>query len=147
MQFFWARLASFSHLCLISDTLMVSKFHNGIYDSKGQENKIYTTEKDMETFYRRHTVPVTSSRKSAMSLMSLKRLSFGNKNASKKWKCRVCSFLGQTSWFQQFRPLQWTSDGFKVTQWNPWFKKPVDSMPVKLSTWHAVDSHSIIRAY
>ena len=38
----WARLACLSHLGLISDPLMVSKFHNGIHDPKGQENKIYT---------------------------------------------------------------------------------------------------------
>ena len=29
-------------------------------DPKGQENKIYTIVKDRETFYRRHTVPITS---------------------------------------------------------------------------------------
>ena len=39
---FWARLASFSHLGLISDPLIVSKFHNKTHDPKGQENKIYT---------------------------------------------------------------------------------------------------------
>ena len=37
---------------------MVSKFHNGIHDSKGHENKIKTIVKSMSTFYRRHTVLV-----------------------------------------------------------------------------------------
>ena len=44
----------------ISDPLIVSKFHNETHDPKVQENKIYTILKGMETFYRRHTVPVTS---------------------------------------------------------------------------------------
>ena len=30
------------------------------HDPKGQENKIYTIVKDRETFYHRHTVPITS---------------------------------------------------------------------------------------
>ena len=38
-KFFWTRLANFSQSGLISDPLMVSKFHNGIYDPKGQENR------------------------------------------------------------------------------------------------------------
>ena len=48
-----------SHLDLISDPLIVSKFHYETHDSKGQENQIYTIVKGRETFYRRHTVPVT----------------------------------------------------------------------------------------
>ena len=60
MQVFWARLASFGHLCLISDPLIISKFSNESHDPKGQENKIYTIVKDTETFYRRHTAPITS---------------------------------------------------------------------------------------
>ena len=60
VHIFWARLASFCHLGFISDPLIVSKFHNETHDPKGQENKIYTIVKDRETFYRRHTVPVTS---------------------------------------------------------------------------------------
>ena len=43
MQIFWARLASFDHLGLVSDPLIVSKFHNETHDPKGHENKIYTT--------------------------------------------------------------------------------------------------------
>ena len=42
MHIFWARLASFGHLGLISDRLIVSKFHNETHDPKGQENNIYT---------------------------------------------------------------------------------------------------------
>ena len=38
----WARLTSCCHLGLISDPLIVSKFHNKTHDPKGQENKIYT---------------------------------------------------------------------------------------------------------
>ena len=57
---FWARLASFGQLGLISDPLIVSKFHNETHDSKGQKNKIYAKVKGSETFYRRHTVPLTS---------------------------------------------------------------------------------------
>ena len=56
----WARLASFCHLGFISDPQIVWKFHNETHDPKGQENKIYTIVKGRETFYRRHTVPVTS---------------------------------------------------------------------------------------
>ena len=56
----WARLASFCHLGFISEPLIVSKFHNKTHDPKGQENKIYTIVKGRETFYRRHTVSVTS---------------------------------------------------------------------------------------
>ena len=52
VQIFWAILASFSHLGLIRDPLMVSKFHNGIHDSKGHENKINIIVKGRETFYR-----------------------------------------------------------------------------------------------
>ena len=37
MQVFLTRLASCSHLGVISDSLMVSKFYNGINDPKGQE--------------------------------------------------------------------------------------------------------------
>ena len=57
--FFLARQASFDYLGLISDPLIVSKFDNETHDPKGQE-KIYTIGKVRETFYRRHTVPVTS---------------------------------------------------------------------------------------
>ena len=38
MHIFWARLASFGHLGLISDPLIVSKSDNQTYDPKGQEN-------------------------------------------------------------------------------------------------------------
>ena len=46
----WAGLASFDHLGLISDPLIVSKFHNETHDPKGKENKIYTIVKGRETF-------------------------------------------------------------------------------------------------
>ena len=59
MQIFWARLASFGHLGLISDLLIDSKFPNENHAPKGQENKIYTIVNGMETFYHRHTVPIT----------------------------------------------------------------------------------------
>ena len=60
MQVFCARLVSFGHLGITSDPLIISKFSNESHDPKGQENKIYTIVKDRETFYRRHTVPITS---------------------------------------------------------------------------------------
>ena len=50
VHIFWARLASFGHLGLIGDPLIVPKFHNGTHDPKGQENKIYTIVKGRETF-------------------------------------------------------------------------------------------------
>ena len=76
MHISWARLASFCHLGFISDPLIVSKFHNETHDPKGQENKIYTIVKGRDTFYRRHTVPVTSC--SEIKYV-LKRVSFGSK--------------------------------------------------------------------
>ena len=60
MHISWARLASFCQLGFISDPLVVSKFHNETHDHIGQENKIFTIVKGRETFYRRHTVPITS---------------------------------------------------------------------------------------
>ena len=60
VHIFLAREASFGHLGLISDPLIILKFHNETHVPKGQENKILTVVKDRETFYRRHTVPVTS---------------------------------------------------------------------------------------
>ena len=70
-KFVWARLASFGHLGLISDPLIVSKFHNETHDLKGQENKIYTIVKNREKFYRHHTAVVKSN-------TFLKRISFGS---------------------------------------------------------------------
>ena len=90
----WVRLASFSHLGFISDPLMVSKFHNETHDPKGQENKIYTIVKGRETFYRRHTVPVTSY--SEVKYV-LKRLSFGSKDCTKELKPECAYVLGETS--------------------------------------------------
>ena len=60
----WARLYSFSHLGLINDPFMVTKFHNRIHDSKRHENKINIIVKGRDMFYCRHTVlvPVTSCR-------------------------------------------------------------------------------------
>ena len=51
--------SGFGHLDRISDPLIVSKFHNETHDPKEQENKIYTTVNDRETFYHCHTVPAT----------------------------------------------------------------------------------------
>ena len=90
----WARLASFCHLGFISDPLIVSKFHNETHDPKGQENKIYTIVKGSETFYRRHTFPVTSC--SEVKYV-LKRVSFGSKDCTKELKLECAYFLGQTS--------------------------------------------------
>ena len=83
MHISWARLASFCHLGVISDPLIVSKFHNETHDPKGQENKIYTIVKGRETFYRRHKVSVTSC--SEVKYV-LKRVSFGSKDCTKELK-------------------------------------------------------------
>ena len=89
-----ARLASFGHLNLISDPLIVSKFHNENHDRKGQENKIYTIVKGMETFYRRYKVPITSC--SEVKFV-LKKLSFGSKECTKELKIECANYFGQTS--------------------------------------------------
>ena len=99
MHISWARLASFCHLGFISDPLIVSKFHNETHDPKGQENKIYNIVKGMDTFYRRHTVPVTSC--SEVKYV-LKRVSFGSKDCTKELKPECAYFLGQTSKFLPF---------------------------------------------
>ena len=83
VHIFWARLASFGHLGLIGDPLIILKFHNELHDQKGQENKIYTIVKCRETIYRRHTVPVTSC---SEVKNVLKRVSFGSKDCIKELK-------------------------------------------------------------
>ena len=60
VQVFWARLACFGQLGLISDPQISSKLQNGISDPKGLANKIYTMMKGRETFYGDLTVPVIS---------------------------------------------------------------------------------------
>ena len=69
---------------------IVSKFHNETHDPKGQENKIYTIVKGRETFYRRHTVPVTSCNEVKYVL---KRVSFGSKDCTEELKLE-CIFPG-----------------------------------------------------
>ena len=96
MHISWARLASFCHLGFISDPHIVSKFYNETHDPKGQENKIYTIVKGRETFYRRHTVPVTSC--SEVKYV-LKRVSFGSKECTKELKLEFAYFLGQIASF------------------------------------------------
>ena len=90
----WVRLASFCHLGVISDPLIVSRFHNKTNDRKGQKNKIYTIVKDRETFYRRNTVSVTSC--SEVKYV-LKRVSVGSKDSTKELKLECAYFLGQNS--------------------------------------------------
>ena len=95
MHISWARLASFCHLGVISDPLIVSKFHNEPDDdTKGQENKFYTIVKGMEAFYRPHTVPVTNC--SEVKYV-LKSVSFESKDCTKELKLECAYFLGQTS--------------------------------------------------
>ena len=91
---FWARLASLGNLGHISDPLIVSKFLNETHDPKGQENKIYTIVKGMETFYHRHKVPITSC--SEVKYV-LKKLSFGSKECTKELKLECANYLGWTS--------------------------------------------------
>ena len=81
--YFLARLASFCHLEVISDPLIVLKFNNETHDPKGQENKIYTIVKGREMFFCHHTVPVTSC--SEVKYV-LKRVSFGSKDCPKELK-------------------------------------------------------------
>ena len=68
---------------------MVSKLDNKTYDSKGQENKIYSKVKGRETLYQRHTVQVTSC--SEVKYV-LKRVSFGSKECIKELKLGVHIF-------------------------------------------------------
>ena len=57
-MFFWARLATFGQLGLISDPQISSDLlQNGINDPKGLEKKIYTMMKGGETFNGDHKVP------------------------------------------------------------------------------------------
>ena len=92
--YFCARLACFCHLGFISDPLIVSKFYNETHGPKEQENKIYTIVKGRETFYYRHTVPVTSF--SEVKCV-LKRVSFESIDCTKELKLECAYFLGQTS--------------------------------------------------
>ena len=68
---------------------MVSKFHSETYDPKGQENKIYTIVKDMETLYSHHTVPPAVVKTN----MFLKRLNFGRKESTKELKMYCVQLL------------------------------------------------------
>ena len=113
MHISWARLASFCHLGFISDPLIVSKFQNETHDpKKKQENKIYTIVKGRETFYRRHTVPVTSC--SEIKYV-LKSVSFGSKDCTKDLKLE-CAF----SWARlaSFCHLGFISDPLIVSKFH-----------------------------
>ena len=94
MHIFRVRLASLCHPGPINDPLLVSKFHNETQDPKGQENIIYSIVKGRETFYRHHTVPVTSC--SEVKYV-LKRVSFGSKDCTKELKLENCIFPGHVS--------------------------------------------------
>ena len=96
MHISWARLASFCQLGFISDPLTVSKFHNETHNPKGQENKIYTIGKGMETFYCRHTVPVTSC---SEFKYVLKGVFFGSKDCVNELKLECAYFLGRLASF------------------------------------------------
>ena len=89
VQIILAKLASFGHLGLSSDPLIVFKFHNETDDPKGQENKIYTIVEGRETFYHRHIVPITSC--SEVKCV-LNRLSFGSKECTKELKQECATF-------------------------------------------------------
>ena len=58
------------------------------------KKNIYTIVKGRETFYRRHTVPVTSC---SEVIYVLKMVSFGSKDRPKELKLECAYFLGQTS--------------------------------------------------
>ena len=91
---FLGQTSSFGNLGHISDPLIVSKFHNETHDPKGQENKIYTIVKGMETFYYRHKVPITSCNEVKYVL---KKLSFGSKECTKELKLECVNSLSWTS--------------------------------------------------
>ena len=101
MHISWARLASFCHLGVISDPLIVSNFHNETHDPKGQENNIYTIMKDRETFYRRHTVSVTSCSKACVKRPLSKR-----PHICFKTSCRLIQVknIAECSILEYFRP-------------------------------------------
>ena len=88
--------------------------------SQRTRKKIYTIVKGRETFYRRHTVPITSC--SEVKYV-LKRVSLGSKDCTIKLKLECAYFLGQTSWFLPFRLHQWPSNSLKVPQWNQWSQR------------------------
>ena len=111
MHIFWARLASFCQIGFISDALTVSKFHNEAHDPEGQVNKIYTIVKGRETFYRRHTVPITSC--SEVKYV-LKRVFVGSKDCTKELKLECAYFLGQTCFCQ----LGFISDPLTVSKFH-----------------------------
>ena len=92
--FFWARLASFGQLGLISNPQISSKSQI-LNDPKGLENNIYTMMKGRETIYDDHPVPITSC---SEVKFSFKRLSFGSKDYITEQKTvESTSFLGQNS--------------------------------------------------
>ena len=101
--FFWARLASFCHLGFVSYPLIASKFFNETYDPKGQENEIYTIVKGRETFYRRHTVPITSC---SEDKYVLERLSFGSKECTEElnFEYEGMKTAGVTNYIKQTPP-------------------------------------------
>ena len=109
-------LASFSHLDIIRLTVtlssMVSKFHNRIYDPKGQENLIHNRVKGRETFYRRHTVIVTSCStvKYVLKGFPLKAKNVQNITESAEYAI----FLDQT--IADFSHLEFISDPLMVSK-------------------------------
>ena len=88
----WARLASFCHLGVISDPLIVSKFPDETHDPKGQENKICAIVKGRRIFYRRHTVPITSC--SEIKYV-LKKVILWKQRMHRRTETRVCKFSGR----------------------------------------------------
>ena len=80
-QVFYARLASVGQLGLVSDPLMVSKFHNRIHDPKGQANKIFNIVMVRETFYSA----------AVKSILDLKRLYYKQTKQLKKSTVIDCS--------------------------------------------------------
>ena len=113
MHISWARLVSFFHLGFISDPIIVSKFHNETHDPKGQEHKIYTIVKGSGTFYRRHTVPVTSC--SEVKYV-LKWVSFGSKDCTKELKLE-CAYISWTR-IAYFCHLGFISDPIIVSKFH-----------------------------
>ena len=68
--------------------------------------------KDRETFYRRHTVPVTICSEVKYVLT---RVSLGSKDCTKKMKLESAYFMGQTS---KFLPISFISDPLIVSNFH-----------------------------
>ena len=66
-----------------------------MHNSKGQEYEIYTIVKGMETFYRQHTVPVTSC--SEVKYVLICTITYSYKDYMRNESVACANVLGLTS--------------------------------------------------